>query len=30
MRKGEFFVKPSVRKRIKSAKARSRRAKYGM
>jgi len=29
MRKGEFFVKPSVRKRLKSAKARSRKARFG-
>ena len=30
MRKGEFFSKPSVRKKVKSAKARSRKARFGM
>jgi ribosomal protein S21 len=30
MRRGEYYVKPSVRKRLKSAKARSRKARYGM
>lgn len=29
MRKGEFFLKPSIKKRIKSAKARSRKARLG-
>ncbi len=30
MRRGEYYVKPSIRKRLKSAKARSRKARYGM
>jgi ribosomal protein S21 len=29
MRKGEYYVKPCVRKRLKSAKARSRKARFG-
>jgi small subunit ribosomal protein S21 len=30
IRRGEYFVKPSIKKRLKSAKARTRKAKIGL